>query len=121
MAHETGTVSKEEEPEVTPTLKEKQPGRTPPRLAPDGGWGWMCVLGASIMFVITGATIRGFGIVYLALLERYNQSATATSWVGAINFALTGFLGEWRLNRTCVYHQNNTSFSHTILVQCQTP
>ena len=99
MAHEPGTVSKEEEPEVTPSVEEKQPDMTPPHSAPDGGWGWICVLGASIMFIIFGATIRGFGVIYLTLLERYNQSATATSWVGAINFGMTGFVGEYLVGK----------------------
>ena len=80
---------------MTPVVEEKQPDRTPPYSAPDGKWGWMCVLGASIMFVITGATIRGFGVIYLALLARYDESANATSWVGALNFALTGFMSKY--------------------------
>ena len=99
MAHGSGTVSKDEEPTVSPTVKAAQPNETPSRSAPDGGWGWMCVLGASIMFVIFGATIRAFGVIYLALLEQYNQSATATAWVGAINFALTDFLGEYNAGK----------------------
>ena len=98
MAHESGAVSKDEKPTVTPTIEEKQPDSTQPHSAPDGGWGWVCVLGASIMFVIFGATIRAFGVTYLTLLERYNQSATATSWVGALNFALTGFLGKYKVS-----------------------
>ena len=89
MAHESGAVSKDEKPVVTPTVEADQPDKILPRSAPDGGWSWMCVLGASIMFVIFGATIRGFGVVYLALLAQYNESATA------INVALTGFLGEY--------------------------
>ena len=99
MAHGSGAVSKEEDLEVTPTVKADQPDKTPPRSAPDGGWGWMCILGASLMFVIFGATIRAFGVIYLALLERYNQSATATAWVGAINFSLTGVLGEYNAGK----------------------
>ena len=60
---------------------------------PDGGWGWMCVLGAAISHAVFGALVPSFGVTYLALLERYGESATATAWVGAINFACTGFLG----------------------------
>ena len=93
MISEAEAVSKEED--CVPTMVETgQLHRTPSRSAPDGGWGWMCVLGASIIFLFYGATIKTFGVTYLLLLSQYNQSATATAWVGAINFALTGFLGE---------------------------
>lgn len=61
----------------------------------DGGWGWMCVMGCAIIHVVVGTTIRAFGMIYLALIERYRASATATAWTGAINFACLGFFGRF--------------------------
>ena len=81
---------KDPDTEVAPPVEETT-SRVP---APDGGWGWMCVLGSAIGHVIFGVIIRAFGVTYLALLERYGASATATAWVGALNFAGTGFLGK---------------------------
>ncbi|XP_045195938.2 monocarboxylate transporter 4-like isoform X2 [Mercenaria mercenaria] len=49
--------------------------------APDGGWGWFVVLGSSIVHAIIGGFERSNGVMYLQLLSRYNQSATATAWV----------------------------------------
>ena len=70
----------------------------PTGAAPDGGWGWMCVLGSAIVRMMSAALVRAFGVIYLALLAQYHQSATTTAWVGAINFAFVGFLGEYVLH-----------------------
>ena len=68
-------------------------GRVHSKPAPDGGWGWMCVLGLAVNFMVYSAIVRSFGITYLQLLDRFHSSPTETAWVGAVNMACTGLFG----------------------------
>ena len=52
----------------------------------DGGWGWMVVLGSAICHVVFGIIVRAFGVTYMELLTRFEGSATATAWIGAIQY-----------------------------------
>ena len=52
--------------------------------APDGGWGWMVVLGATITHFLLVGTARCLGVIYVALRERYQSSSADTAWVAAI-------------------------------------
>ena len=61
----------------------------------DGGWGWMAVLGNVINHIVFGIVVRAFGVIYIELLERFKASATATSWIGAINMSFAGMLCEY--------------------------
>ena len=60
----------------------------------DGGWGWMVVLGTAICHVVFGIIVRAFGVTYIELLQRFHGTATATSWIGAINMSAAGILGK---------------------------
>merc|ERR550534_843457 len=51
--------------------------------APDGGWGWMCVLGCSIIHAILGGIGKSFGLIHVALTESLNESDFAVSWIHA--------------------------------------
>ena len=62
--------------------------------APDGGWGWMIVLAMAICHAVYGIVVRSFGVTYIELLNRFEESATATAWVGALNLLMTGLFGK---------------------------
>ena len=62
--------------------------------APDGGWGWMVVLGTSIATMMQGIMVQGFGVLFLEFVRRYDGSAAATSWIGAINMASVGLFSK---------------------------
>jgi len=51
---------------------------------PDGGWGWMVVLGSTLSHCLLPGLGRTFGVIYLVLLERFQESAGKTSLVLAI-------------------------------------
>lgn len=53
-------------------------------VAPDGGWGWVVVFGSTLIHFLIVGTGRCFGVFYLDLLDRFQHSASATSWVVAI-------------------------------------
>lgn len=51
---------------------------------PDGGWGWFVVVGAMLGHLLIVGSARGFGIFYVALIEKFQQSAAATSLVPSL-------------------------------------
>jgi len=53
--------------------------------APDGGWGWMCVLGCSIVHLILGGIGKSFGLIHVALTESLDASDFAVSWINSIS------------------------------------
>ena len=63
--------------------------------APDGGWGWMVVLGSFIGHFFLVGLARSVGVIYVALLERYGESAMATALVMSLYNAVLMMLGEW--------------------------
>ena len=62
--------------------------------APDGGWGWMIVFAMAICHAVYGIVVRSFGVTFIELLNRFEGSATATAWVGALNLLMTGLFGK---------------------------
>ena len=62
--------------------------------APDGGWGWMVVFAMAICHAVYGIAVRSFGVIFIELLNRFEGSATATAWVGALNLLMTGLFGK---------------------------
>lgn len=57
-------------------LRQKEKEYTPP---PDGGWGWMVVLGSFMIHVITDGMTYSLGELFTVLLEKYNAGNGATS------------------------------------------
>lgn len=60
----------------------------------DGGWGWMVVVGCSIVFMSFGGPERAYGVLYVYLLDKFNDSATVTAWAGGLTVAIRLGLGE---------------------------
>ncbi|KAL5012258.1 hypothetical protein ScPMuIL_010809 [Solemya velum] len=48
---------------------------------PDGGWGWLCVLGCFLTHVILGGLGFSGGVLFLELQNRYGGSSASISWV----------------------------------------
>ncbi len=55
-----------------------------PSVVPDGGWGWMVVLGSFILHILLGGLSRSYGLIYLQLREKFNSTAAITAWVGGM-------------------------------------
>ena len=66
---------------------------------PEGGWGWVVVLGAFLSQVVFAVLVRLFGVTYLGLLDRYNGTATVTSWIGGINMAASGLFSKSNMGK----------------------
>lgn len=62
-----------------PTKNEKHPDLTPSFITPDGGWGWFVVFGSMLTHIIIGGQERANGILYLAIVNKFDSSATITA------------------------------------------
>ena len=51
---------------------------------PDGGWGWIVILAASVAFFVAGGFGRSFTLIYQELITMFGQSATSTASVAAL-------------------------------------
>ncbi|TGZ56260.1 hypothetical protein CRM22_010187 [Opisthorchis felineus] len=70
--------------------------------APDGGWGWVIVFAAFMVHMITEGVIVSFGIFIEDLAEEFEESMSATSWVGSFSYgipALVTPVSSFFLNR----------------------
>lgn len=71
-------------------ITEKAPGVTENFVVipPDGGWGWMVVLGSFFSFMIIDGIICTFGIFLKDMSESFDAKKSHVSLAGAI---MTGF------------------------------
>ncbi|XP_033759355.1 LOW QUALITY PROTEIN: monocarboxylate transporter 7-like [Pecten maximus] len=51
---------------------------------PDGGWGWMVVLGSFALHIIADGIVYSFGVFYIDFLEYFKGGKGETSWVGSL-------------------------------------
>lgn len=51
---------------------------------PDGGWGWMVVIGSFMIHVIADGIVYSFGIFYMEFLDYYKGGKGETAWVGSL-------------------------------------
>jgi len=62
-------------------------------MAPDGGWGWMVVVGSCICHFFLLGINRSMGIIFVLLQERFEASATDTALAAAIFVSVRAFGG----------------------------
>ncbi|XP_035694194.1 monocarboxylate transporter 13-like [Branchiostoma floridae] len=51
---------------------------------PDGGWGWMVVVGTFFIHVVVVGSAKSFGVFYAEFREIFQESAGITSFIGSI-------------------------------------
>ena len=63
--------------------------------APDGGWGYLVLLGIFLTFSIIGGVSMCQTLIYQALIDKFEQSSSATAWVfgleGAVGFSFSRY------------------------------
>ena len=64
---------------------------------PDGGWGWLVVVGCMVGHVLIVGSSRAFGIFYVALIEKFESSSSAAAWVPSLFNSLRMVLGGWEI------------------------
>jgi len=63
------------------------------KVPPDGGWGWIIVLAASLNGLSTIPIIQGFGLIFKDFFNTLNLTATDTSVIINVNLAFGMILG----------------------------
>lgn len=61
---------------------------------PDGGWGWLVVLAAFIINMLSDGVGFTFGLLYIEFLNEFGASKSATSWIGSLFMALPLIAGK---------------------------
>uniref|UniRef100_T1JCF8 Major facilitator superfamily (MFS) profile domain-containing protein n=1 Tax=Strigamia maritima TaxID=126957 RepID=T1JCF8_STRMM len=62
-------------------------------VAPDGGWGWMVLLGTVIVNSVLSGLLKSFGILFLEFLNVFHASPYSAAWIPGLTFALYNLLG----------------------------
>lgn len=57
--------------------------KTKPNI-PDGGWGWLVVLSAFAINMISDGVGFTFGLLYIEFLNEFGASKSTTSWIGSL-------------------------------------
>ena len=60
----------------------------------DGGYAWFIVLGSFISHFCVLGTARSLGILYIELLDKFNETAVKTAAISAVFNTLRMFLGK---------------------------
>ncbi|XP_013390728.1 monocarboxylate transporter 13-like [Lingula anatina] len=60
-----------------------------PRVQTDRCIDWLVVLASFFIHFIVGGILNSFGVFYITLLNEFEESKSATSWVGSIQVAVT--------------------------------
>lgn len=62
---------------------------------PDGGWGWLVLLGSTLVNMLIPGTLKSFGVLFVEFTEAFHASETAASWIPAICYFLYCSLGKY--------------------------
>ncbi|EDX05820.1 monocarboxylate transporter 13 isoform X1 [Drosophila simulans] len=60
---------------------------------PDGGWGWLVLLGSCLTNILIPGTIKSFGVLFSEFTNAYNSSPTKAAWIPALCYFLYSSLG----------------------------
>lgn len=60
---------------------------------PDGGWGWMIILASFVVHLISDGTSFAFGVLYVEMLDQFQESSGMTSMIGSLYVSLPMIAG----------------------------
>ncbi|KAJ7342196.1 hypothetical protein JRQ81_009641 [Phrynocephalus forsythii] len=60
---------------------------------PDGGWGWVVVLAASIISLFVSGFHSAFGVYMLPLLQAFESTNSKIAWIGSVSYAFIMIFG----------------------------
>ncbi|XP_078586113.1 monocarboxylate transporter 13-like [Branchiostoma floridae x Branchiostoma japonicum] len=68
------------------------PESPPQTQPPDGGWGWMVVVGGFIVTGCTAGIFRSLGVFFLTFSQQFDGSSAETAWITSILMSVMFFL-----------------------------
>lgn len=60
---------------------------------PDGGWGWMVLLGTVIVNTLIPGLIKSFGVFFVEFITVFQATPSSVAWIPALTFSLYNLLG----------------------------
>lgn len=60
---------------------------------PDGGWGWLVLLGSTLVNILVPGTVKSFGVLFVEFLEVFEASTAEAAWIPALCYFLYSSLG----------------------------
>lgn len=60
---------------------------------PDGGWGWLVLIGATLVNILIPGTIKSFGVLFVEFMEAFQASPATAAWIPALCYFLYSSLG----------------------------
>uniref|UniRef100_A0A1B0BJ74 Major facilitator superfamily (MFS) profile domain-containing protein n=1 Tax=Glossina palpalis gambiensis TaxID=67801 RepID=A0A1B0BJ74_9MUSC len=60
---------------------------------PDGGWGWLVLVGSMLVNILIPGTIKSFGVLFIEFLEAFHASPATAAWIPALCYFLYSSLG----------------------------
>lgn len=63
------------------------------KVPPDGGWGWLVLLGSTMVNVLVPGTVKSFGVLFVVFVEVFEASPATASWIPALCYFLYSSLG----------------------------
>ncbi|KAG8307411.1 hypothetical protein J6590_020541 [Homalodisca vitripennis] len=79
--------------EIVPNFKLRSHKTEYEYVPPDGGWGWLVLLGSVLVSLLIPGTIKSFGVLFVEFLEVFNLSPAVASWIPALTYFLYCSLG----------------------------
>ena len=61
---------------------------------PNGGYGWVVVLGSFFIHVFVLGNVYSFGVLYPVLVDAFQSSLGTTAWIGSIGFGTLAIMGK---------------------------
>ncbi|XP_017067700.2 LOW QUALITY PROTEIN: monocarboxylate transporter 13 [Drosophila eugracilis] len=77
----------------TVSLLDKKDDREYDLVPPDGGWGWLVLLGSCLTNILIPGTIKSFGVLFSEFTDAFNSSPTKAAWIPALCYFLYSSLG----------------------------
>ncbi|XP_050745796.1 monocarboxylate transporter 13 isoform X4 [Drosophila biarmipes] len=77
----------------TVDLHNKNDGKEYDLVPPDGGWGWLVLLGSCLTNILIPGTIKSFGVLFSEFTDAFNSSPTKAAWIPALCYFLYSSLG----------------------------
>lgn len=62
---------------------------------PDGGWGWMVVVGSFMIHVIADGITYSYGVLAIDFIDQFEASRQQIGWIGSIMVGTTLGAGKW--------------------------
>lgn len=75
-------------------IEEEYAKKKTKKVPPDGGWGWLVLLGATLVNVLIPGTIKSFGILLVEFLEVFRTSPATAMWIPSLCYFLYSSLGK---------------------------